>query len=133
MSDISRGIQEDRLLFTGNLDFDAKVPIPFSVFPSSYRSEEAGIDITRVKVEGEANLPSSASRVEREGHESRYSSYSATLPDRKGRTRYEKEDVRVSEEDRDRHPRHEEDVTIYRGEDRIRDNHAPEVELSRER
>lgn len=116
-----------------NLDFDARVPIPFSVFPSSYRSDVA-TETTRIRVEGEANLPSGgASRVGREDHEKRYSSFSTTLPERKNRrTRYEEEEeeVKVYEEDRSHHPRRKDDVTVY--EEQYRQERFPEVELSRE-
>ncbi|MCJ1367568.1 hypothetical protein MMC16_006702 [Acarospora aff. strigata] len=115
-----------------NLDFDAKVPIPFSVFPSSYRSD-AVKETTHVRVEGEASLPPRTSRVGREGHETRYSSFSTTLPDRKERTRYEKEEITVHEEDPDRRPRRKEDFTVYEEEGRYRPERFPEAELSRER
>ncbi|KAJ6146678.1 hypothetical protein N7497_008660 [Penicillium chrysogenum] len=47
-----------------NLDFDARVPIPFSVFPSSYRSDAVS-ETTQTRVEGEVNFDRT-SRVERE-------------------------------------------------------------------
>ena len=102
--------------------------MPFSVFPSSYsNTTSTEEETTRVRVEGEANLPR-----RREDQETRYSSYSATGSNR-DRTRYDKEEVRVYEEDRERRPRREEDVTVYE-EDRYRQrDHFPEVELSRER
>ncbi|KAK1138791.1 hypothetical protein N8T08_001792 [Aspergillus melleus] len=59
-----------------NLDFDARVPIPFSVFPSSYRSDavpETTLETERV--EGEVNLDRT-SHVEREDTRT-----SAPLPD----------------------------------------------------
>jgi hypothetical protein len=54
-----------------NLDFDARVPIPFSIFPSSYRSDAAAqpIHITETHVEGEITLPHHHERVGREGQE----------------------------------------------------------------
>ncbi|KAI9812324.1 MAG: hypothetical protein M1827_004773 [Pycnora praestabilis] len=115
-----------------NLDFDARVPIPFSVFPSSYRSD-AEQSTTQTRVEGEVNLPSRNSRVGREGHEAQYSSFSTSLPHGRDRTRYEKEEVNVYEDDRDRRPRRKENVTIYEEEHRSRHDHNPEVEFSRER
>lgn len=116
-----------------NLDFDARVPIPFSVFPSSYRSD-AATETTRVRVEGEATLPSGgASRVGREDHETRYSSFSASSPDRKSRTRVEEAEVKVYEEDHIQRPHHKENVTVYEEEDRYRQERFPEAELSRER
>ncbi|KAL8965253.1 MAG: hypothetical protein Q9183_003951 [Haloplaca sp. 2 TL-2023] len=114
----------------GNLDFDARVPIPFSVFPSSYANNSTE-ETTRVRVEGEAHLPR---RREDQEKESRYSSFSATLPNR-DRTQYEKDEVRVYEEGRDHHTRRDENVTVYeddRHHQRQRD-HFPELELSRER
>ncbi|KAI9695916.1 MAG: hypothetical protein M1836_006033 [Candelina mexicana] len=115
-----------------NLDFDARVPIPFSVFPSSYRSD-ATSSSTQVRVEGEANLPSRTSRVGREGHETRYSSFSASLPNRKDKSRYEEEVVNVYEGDQDRQTRRRENITVYNEEDRRQQEHLPEVEVTRER
>ena len=111
----SEGIREKDSHTLVNLDFDARVPIPFSVFPSSYRNDAAE-ETTRVRVERESNQ-----RVGREGHESKYSSFSASLPARKDRTRYDEEEVKVYEEDRERRPRRkEDDVTVYAEEDRYR-------------
>ena len=113
----------------GNLDFDARVPIPFSVFPSSY-SNDSNItteETTRIRVEGEANLPR-----RREDQETKYSSFSASV-DKRHRPQHEKDEIRVYEEARDRRTRPEEDVTVYK-EDRYRQrDHFPEVELSREK
>ncbi|ORY12944.1 hypothetical protein BCR34DRAFT_481872, partial [Clohesyomyces aquaticus] len=88
-----------------NLDFDARVPIPFSVFPSSYRSDAVTKESTKVKVEGEVQAPSQ--HVGREGHEEHYESFSATtkVPADRRDTRF-KEEVRVYEEDRVRRPAH---------------------------
>ncbi|PWY90875.1 hypothetical protein BO70DRAFT_392544 [Aspergillus heteromorphus CBS 117.55] len=77
-----------------NLDFDARVPIPFSVFPSSYRSDavpEATLGPARV--EEEVNLDRT-SHVEREDTRT-----SAPLPDPRV---YGKEEVdfRLLEQDR---------------------------------
>ncbi|KAL8954178.1 MAG: hypothetical protein Q9222_000062 [Ikaeria aurantiellina] len=103
-----------------------KVPIPFSVFPSAY-SNDTSEETTRIRVEGEANLPR-----RREDQETKYSSFSASLPHR-DRPQYERDEVRVYEEDRDRRTRREEDVTVYE-EDRYRQrDRFPEVELSREK
>ncbi|KAI9717557.1 MAG: hypothetical protein M1812_004698 [Candelaria pacifica] len=114
-----------------NLDFDARVPIPFSVFPSSYRSD-ATSSSTQVRVEGEANLPSRSSRVGREGHETSYSSFSASAPNRKDKARYE-EEINVYQGDQDRQNRRRENITVYDEEDRHRQEHLPEVEVTRER
>lgn len=75
-----------------------------------------------MEVKGKVNQ-----RVGREGHEARYSSFSASLPGRKDRTQYEKEEVKVYEDDRERRPRRKEDVTVYEEEDRHhRDHHHDE-------
>ena len=83
-----------------------------------------------MRVEGETNQ-----RVGREGHESRYSSVSTSLPDRKHRTRYDEEEVKFYEGDRERRPRRKEDGTVYEEEDRHRHHHDrhPEAEVSGER
>ncbi|KAF2179357.1 hypothetical protein K469DRAFT_596250, partial [Zopfia rhizophila CBS 207.26] len=129
-----------------NLDFDARVPIPFSVFPSSYRSDAVTKESTQVKVEGEEKLPSKASHVGREGHEEHYESFSATVPADRRDTRF-KEEVRVYEEDRIRRPAgSREEVHIYEQDRRYpqqppqqyqqqeqRREHVSEVEYSRDR
>ncbi|KAI4242781.1 MAG: hypothetical protein L6R40_003845 [Gallowayella cf. fulva] len=114
--------------YQSNLDFDARVPIPFSVFPSSYSNDSNTTteESTRIRVEGEANLPR-----RREDQESKYSSFSAHI-DKSDRPHHQKEEVRIYEEDRDRRTRREEDVTVY-DEDRYRQrDRFPEVDLSRE-
>ncbi|KAI9832031.1 MAG: hypothetical protein M1819_004575 [Sarea resinae] len=130
------------------LDFDARVPIPFSVFPSSYRSDAVTTEATQVQVEeAEIDLPSRASRVGREGHaqETSYSSFEASLPPRKDRdrSRYEQESVNVYEEERPRPRRREdfrrpdsrrEDFTVYEESDRYRHQERyPEVQFAKER
>jgi len=100
-------------LKTGNLDFDARVPIPPSVFPSTYRSEASAQETTVTKVEGEVQLPNS-SRVGRE--DTRFSKEEVDISYRDNRPRrdqqYQREDIRIREE---------------------RDSRYPEVELSREK
>ncbi|KAJ5833392.1 hypothetical protein N7474_001703 [Penicillium riverlandense] len=80
-----------------NLDFDARVPIPFSVFPSSYRSDAVS-ETTQTRVEGEVNLEAT-SRVERE--DTRGSSAQLPNPRFYGK---EEVDLRVQQDDR-RSPR----------------------------
>ncbi|EXJ91060.1 hypothetical protein A1O1_04167 [Capronia coronata CBS 617.96] len=100
-----------------NLDFDARVPIPISVFPSTYRSDASSQETTVTKVEGEVQLPGTSSHVGRE--DTRFSKEEVDLTYKDGRPRrdqYTKEEVRISEE---------------RG--RVRDTGYPEVELTREK
>lgn len=101
-----------------NLDFEARVPIPFSVFPSSYRSD-AVTEQSQVKVEAEAHLSEKASRVGREGHEARYSASEASAAPTRKEQRFE-EEVRVYEKDSRRRPasRREEEIHIYERDDR---------------
>ncbi|MCJ1395458.1 hypothetical protein MMC18_008344 [Xylographa bjoerkii] len=106
---------------TVTLDFDARVPVPFSIFPSSYRSDVVD-ETTRTRVEGEVNTEC----VGREGHETRTTSFSASLP---GRGRQEQEEVKIYDEDRNRRPRRTEDIKVYEEHDR----RFPEVELARDR
>lgn len=94
------------------------------VFPSSYRSDTVE-QSTEVKVDEQVNL--STSRPGREGHESRYSSY--TSGPRKDR-RYE-EDVKVYEEDRYRPGRREKTVRVYE-EDRYAPRDNTRIDVDRE-
>ena len=81
-----------------------------------------------MKVEG------GAKQRERVGREDRYSSVSANLPDRDSRTRYDKEEVRIYEEDRDRRPTRNEETVIYdKDGDRHRDDRHTEVDISAHR
>ncbi|KAJ5908174.1 hypothetical protein N7495_000856 [Penicillium taxi] len=98
-----------------NLDFDARVPIPFSVFPSSYRSDAVS-ETTQTRVEGEVQLDRT-SHVERED-----TRVAATLPDPRVHGKEEGE-FRVIKEDRSSFPR-------QHFEQR---NYSAEVDLTRER
>ncbi|KAK2756576.1 hypothetical protein FQN54_005469 [Arachnomyces sp. PD_36] len=111
-----------------NLDFDARIPIPFSVFPSSYRSNTVS-ETTQTVVEGE--VKEATSRAGRE--DTRYSA-EGPLPD--PRT-YGKEevDVDIHYQSDPRQSRQQEDVTVYeedRYQDRSQDRY-PQVDLSRDR
>ncbi|KAG4422631.1 hypothetical protein IFR04_004252 [Cadophora malorum] len=87
-----------------NLDFDARVPIPFSIFPSSYRSDDVATT-TQTHVEGEFNLPQEQ-RVGREGQ----SSFSANLPPRNEQFQ---EEVHITREEEHHHrPSRREDIYI---------------------
>ncbi|KAF3479726.1 woronin body major protein [Arthroderma uncinatum] len=108
-----------------NLDFDARVPIPFSVFPSSYRSDAAVAvsETTHERVEGEAKF-SGASRVGRED-----TRYEGPLPDPRTSSssfdhRFQNEEFRPVAEYKH--------TTVVAHEENPR-HHHPEVELSRER
>ncbi|KAK0101276.1 hypothetical protein ONS95_006455 [Cadophora gregata] len=87
-----------------NLDFDARVPIPFSIFPSSYRSDDVATT-TQTHVEGEFHL-AQEQRVGREGQ----SSFSANLPPRNEQFQ---EEVHITREEEHHHrPSRREDIYI---------------------
>ncbi|KAJ5794940.1 Nucleic acid-binding OB-fold [Penicillium paradoxum] len=122
---------EKRRLKSVNLDFDARVPIPFSVFPSSYRSDAVS-ETTQTRVEEEVNFDRT-SRVEREDTRG-----SAPLP----APRKEEVEFRVKEERphvHEEHPQYTQHSQQYtqhshsHSEHQPSDNYAPEVELTRER
>ncbi|KAL4799649.1 hypothetical protein BDV19DRAFT_376109 [Aspergillus venezuelensis] len=110
---------------SSNLDFDARVPIPFSVFPSSYRSDAVPeTTLAAERVEGEVQLDRT-SHVEREDTRT-----SAPLPDPRV---YGKEEVDLHFERRSERPeRHGADsFTVV--DERVQENRYPEVDLARER
>ncbi|KAJ9155621.1 Woronin body major protein [Pleurostoma richardsiae] len=78
------------------LDFEARVPVPFSIFPSSYReADSATTTTTQTHEEVEFNLPPKQAA----GREGQYSSYAAqaNLPPRGDR--YSEEEVRITREE----------------------------------
>ncbi|KAL1794193.1 hypothetical protein ACET3X_007614 [Alternaria dauci] len=100
---------------SGKLDFEARVPIPFSVFPSAYRNAEFK-ETTSVQVEEqEAQFEQHASHG-REGHEEIHESFSATVlppppapqPQQQQQQQHHdthvKEEVHIYEEERLRRP-----------------------------
>ncbi|ODA83340.1 hypothetical protein RJ55_01853 [Drechmeria coniospora] len=96
-----------------NLDFEARVPVPFSIFPSTYRDSEAQTTTQRTHEEVNINLPNKAGR---EGQYSSSFTANVDLPPR-GENRYSEEEVRITrEEERHRRPgfRHEQYVQDQR-------------------
>ncbi|KAI0871107.1 hypothetical protein GGS24DRAFT_492496 [Hypoxylon argillaceum] len=87
-----------------NLDFEARVPVPFSIFPRTYKeASEAETKVTKTHEELEIKLPA---KPEKAGREGQYSSISASaqLPPRR-EERYSEEEVRITrEEERYRRP-----------------------------
>ncbi|KAI0388958.1 hypothetical protein F5Y17DRAFT_473808 [Xylariaceae sp. FL0594] len=86
-----------------NLDFEARVPVPFSIFPRTYKEAAEAATTTKVHEELEIKLPVKTDKAGREGQ---YSSVSATaqLPPRREQ-RYSEEEVRITrEEERYRRP-----------------------------
>ncbi|KAK4124833.1 hypothetical protein N657DRAFT_632782 [Parathielavia appendiculata] len=100
------------LVEVANLDFEARVPVPFSVFPSSYRESETQTQ-THTHEEVEIKLPQHA------GREGQHSSFQAqaTLPAR-GEDRFREEEVRITrKEEQHRRPGIREEF-VYREEHR---------------
>ncbi|KAI0174657.1 hypothetical protein BJ166DRAFT_574868 [Pestalotiopsis sp. NC0098] len=88
--------------WVGNLDFEARVPVPFSIFPSSYKDDKtAEVETTtQTHQEVQINLPD-----KKAGREGQYSSSQAHthLPPRREH-RYEEEVHITREEERYRRP-----------------------------
>ncbi|CRG87717.1 Woronin body major protein [Talaromyces islandicus] len=112
---------------TVNLDFEARVPIPFSVFPSSYRSDAVS-ETTQTRVEGEVDI-NSTSRVRREDTVGVAAAQQLPDPRRYGK---EEVDVRISEDRRRYEPATTTTTRVYEERDRYYNN-QPQVELSRDR
>ncbi|KAI8632922.1 hypothetical protein F5Y19DRAFT_462677 [Xylariaceae sp. FL1651] len=86
-----------------NLDFEARVPVPFSIFPRTYKEAEAETTTTQTHEELEIHLPAKHDKAGREGQYSSISA-SAQLPPRREH-RYSEEEVRITrEEERYRRP-----------------------------
>ncbi|KAK6224816.1 hypothetical protein QIS74_03143 [Colletotrichum tabaci] len=87
-----------------NLDFEARIPVPFSVFPSTYKESETQTQtqtVTQTHEELEIKLPEK--KPQKPGREGQYSSFTATaaeqqlpLPPRKEQ-RFSEEEVRIEE------------------------------------
>ncbi|KAK2008319.1 hypothetical protein LZ32DRAFT_540208, partial [Colletotrichum eremochloae] len=85
-----------------NLDFEARIPVPFSVFPSTYKESETQTQtqtVTQTHEELEIKLPEK--KPLKPGREGQYSSFTATaaeqhLPPRKEQ-RFSEEEVRIEE------------------------------------
>ena len=122
-----RHSREDASEEAVNLDFDARVPIPFSVFPSSYRSDAVSAETTQFpRVDQDAKVDRT-SRVERE--DTRYQSAPFQQPPPRV---YGKEEF-----DLHRHrpvPAQQQNYYQYQSEDRYCPPQTyPEVDINRER
>lgn len=120
MKQFERLFEKRRLRRTVNLDFDARVPIPFSVFPSTYRSDAVS-ETTQTRVEAEVNFDST-SRAGREDTRKEEVDVRIRTDERLPGRRFE--ETRVYEE----RPRYQEERPRYPEE-----RQYPEVELTRER
>ncbi|KAI2617115.1 hypothetical protein GGR54DRAFT_641219 [Hypoxylon sp. NC1633] len=93
--------EDSRAAKVANLDFEARVPVPFSIFPRTYKEAEVETT-TQTHEEVQFDLPG---KPEKAGREGQYSSISASaqLPPRREQ-RFE-EEVRITrEEERYRRP-----------------------------
>ncbi|KAI1764926.1 hypothetical protein GGR53DRAFT_520003 [Hypoxylon sp. FL1150] len=85
-----------------NLDFEARVPVPFSIFPRTYKEAEVETT-TQTHEEVHIDLPGKHDKAGREGQYSSISA-SAQLPPRREQ-RFSEEEVRITrEEERYRRP-----------------------------
>ncbi|KAI0097009.1 hypothetical protein GGR51DRAFT_553276 [Nemania sp. FL0031] len=102
---VSAGSRDKNRTSVVNLDFEARVPVPFSIFPRTYKeTTEAETKVTKTHEEVEIKLPA---KPEKAGREGQYSSISASaqLPPRRREERYSEEEVRITrEEERYRRP-----------------------------
>ncbi|KAH8729627.1 hypothetical protein BGZ61DRAFT_529797 [Ilyonectria robusta] len=84
-----------------NLDFEARVPVPFSIFPSTYRDHESQTQTTTTtQVHEEVDIKPLQPKAGREGQ---YSSYSAAtaevvVPPREEQ-HYSEEEIRITREE----------------------------------
>ncbi|KAK6952098.1 hypothetical protein Daesc_006629 [Daldinia eschscholtzii] len=94
--------EDSRAEKVANLDFEARVPVPFSIFPRTYKETEVETT-THTHEEVQIDLPA---KPEKAGREGQYSSISASaqLPPREEQ-RFSEEEVRITrEEERYRRP-----------------------------
>ncbi|XDG07676.1 hypothetical protein ABKA04_007291 [Annulohypoxylon sp. FPYF3050] len=94
--------EDSRAAKVANLDFEARVPVPFSIFPRTYKEAEVETT-TQTHEEVQIDLPA---KPEKAGREGQYSSISASaqLPPRREQ-RFSEEEVRITrEEERYRRP-----------------------------
>ncbi|KAI1092000.1 hypothetical protein F5B19DRAFT_483603 [Rostrohypoxylon terebratum] len=92
----------NKMQAVANLDFEARVPVPFSIFPRTYKEAEVETT-TQIHEEVQIDLPA---KPEKAGREGQYSSISASaqLPPRREQ-RFSEEEVRITrEEERYRRP-----------------------------
>ncbi|KAK3903507.1 hypothetical protein C8A05DRAFT_43264 [Staphylotrichum tortipilum] len=106
-------IEGPRQIIVANLDFEARVPVPFSVFPSSYRESETATQ-THTHEEVEIKLPQLAGR---EGQDSSFE-VQAQLPPARREDRFREEEVVhiTREEDTRRRPGTHRHEFVYRKE-----------------
>ncbi|KAI1466575.1 uncharacterized protein F4812DRAFT_460844 [Daldinia caldariorum] len=94
--------EDSRAEKVANLDFEARVPVPFSIFPRTYKETEVETT-THTHEEVQIDLPA---KPEKAGREGQYSSISASaqLPPRQEQ-HFSEEEVRITrEEERYRRP-----------------------------
>ncbi|KAL8413720.1 hypothetical protein RB594_005099 [Gaeumannomyces avenae] len=85
----------------GKLDYEARVPVPLSIFPSTYKEEpkQAVTATTTTHEEVELRLPEAG----REGRHSSSVSAVASLPPRREQQEYHEEEVRYTREEEHHH------------------------------
>ena len=118
----------------GNLDFDARVPIPVSVFPSTYRNDATSVEATtETKVEGQVSQGAATQRVGRE--DTRFRKETVDVSYGKPQREERPDDYRIVEETRiqdNRYPSNQFSERHYQ-DTQINQERFAEVDLSRER
>ncbi|KAH7175526.1 hypothetical protein EDB81DRAFT_849730 [Dactylonectria macrodidyma] len=82
-----------------NLDFEARVPVPFSIFPSTYRDHESQTQTTTTtQVHAEVDIKPAKPQAGREGQYSSYSATAEVVPPREEH-HHSEEEVRITREE----------------------------------
>ncbi|KAH9825476.1 Eukaryotic elongation factor 5A hypusine, DNA-binding OB fold [Teratosphaeria destructans] len=107
--------------------------VPFSVFPSTYRNEQAqAAETTEVKTDERVSVQGAGREEE---VEERFSRRTQQAPSRRD-DRYTREDIRITERERESRPgrvRREEDVRIYEDDRYSSDRRDVRVDIDRQR
>ncbi|KAK7426532.1 hypothetical protein QQZ08_006991 [Neonectria magnoliae] len=110
-----------------NLDFEARVPVPFSIFPSTYRDHESQTQTTTTtQVHEEVEIKPQPPKAGREGQYSSYTATAEVVPPREEH-HHSEEEVRITrEEERHHRPGVQHEEYHHEEKHQIRDERRPE-------
>ncbi|CAG7563339.1 unnamed protein product [Fusarium equiseti] len=87
-----------------NLDFEARVPVPFSIFPSTYRESESHTQtVTETKTHEEVEIKPQQPEAGREGQYSSVSVTAEQAPPSRPEQQFSEEEVRITREEEHYH------------------------------
>ncbi|EFX01958.1 woronin body major protein [Grosmannia clavigera kw1407] len=99
--------KQDLLVQAVTLDFEARVPVPFSIFPSSYKGDKTNQASATTEVQTHEEVSFHLPTTERPGREGQLSSFvdesSSRYTERVSEPKYEEEEVRVTREEEHYH------------------------------